>query len=123
MHLQRGFTLLELLVVISIIGLLAGVIAPRFIDMGNKLSIKNQRLEIRQKINGLPLLALRKGSTLRIDTKGAPVELPADWRVTAPAPVVYQSNGSCLGGRVEVWHGEARHEAILLLPPFCQWPS
>ena len=54
----RGFTLIELLVVITIIGLIAGVVAPRFINLGDKLTVKNQLQEIRQRVNGLPLLAL-----------------------------------------------------------------
>ncbi len=119
----RGFTLLELLVVLSLIGLIAGVVAPRFINLGDKLSIKNQRLEVRQKINGLPLLALRKGMTLRIDSERAPLSLPQGWRVTAATPVTYQSNGVCLGGEIEVWQGDNREERITLRAPLCQWPS
>jgi general secretion pathway protein G len=78
MHPQRAFTLLELLVVLSLIGLIAGVIAPRFSDFGDKLTLKNTQLEVRQKINGLPLLALRSASQLRIDDQGAPAELPSN---------------------------------------------
>lgn len=118
-----GFTLLELLVVITLIGLIAGVIAPRFINLGDRLSLKNQRLEVRQKVNGLPLLALRNASALRIDAKGAPLQLPDGWRITARSPVVYQSNGSCLGGEIEVWQGDSKRDSILLQPPLCQWRS
>ena len=122
-HAQSAFTLLELLVVISLIGLIAGVVAPRFTDLGDKLTLKNQRLEVRQKLNGLPLLALRRGTALRIDTSGAPLQLPAEWHVTAKNPVIYQSNGICLGGEIEVWQGEDRRASITLQPPLCQWPS
>jgi general secretion pathway protein G len=120
---QRGFTLLELLVVITLIGLIAGVVAPRFINLGDKLTLKNQRLEVRQKINGLPLLALRNGAALRIDANGAPLALPEGWRVTAKTPVIYQSNGSCLGGLIEVWQGDSHRDSIPLQPPLCQWSS
>ncbi len=118
---QRGFTLLELLVVITLIGLIAGVVAPRFINLGDKLTLKNQLQEVRQKINGLPLLALRNGSALRIDAEGAPLQLTEGWRVSARTPVLYQSNGSCLGGEVEVWRGNQRQASISLQAPFCQW--
>jgi general secretion pathway protein G len=120
---QRAFTLLELLVVLSLIGLVAGVVAPRFIDVSDKLTLKNQLLEVRQKVNGLPLLALHQGSIVRIDAQGSPLELPSGWRVTADPPVTYQSNGSCLGGQIEIWKGKTRRDAILLQPPFCQWSS
>jgi general secretion pathway protein G len=123
MRRQHAFTLLELLVVLSLIGLVAGVVAPRFIDMGDRLTLKNQLLDVRQKVNGLTLLALRSGSPLRIDAQGAPVELPDGWRVSAEPAVVYQSNGSCLGGRIEVWQGDTRRQEVQLPPPFCQWSS
>lgn len=122
MHLQRAFTLLELLVVLSLIGLIAGVIAPRFSDFGDKLTLKNAQLEVRQKINGLPLLALRSASPLHIDDQGAPTELPAGWRVTANPPIAYQSNGSCLGGQIDIWQGKIKRASMRLQPPFCQCP-
>ena len=122
MHQQRAFTLLELLVVLSLIGLIAAVIAPRFSDLGGKIAFRNTLIEVRQRINGLPLLALRGASQLYIDDQGAPVMLPEGWRVTANPPVVYQSNGSCLGGRVEIWQGEIKYASVRLNPPFCQWP-
>jgi general secretion pathway protein G len=122
MHLQRAFTLLELLVVLSLIGLIAGVIAPRFSEFGDKLTFKNALLEVRQKINGLPLLALRSASPLQIDDQGAPTKLPTDWRATANPPIVYQSNGSCLGGKVEIWQGKIKRASMHLQPPLCQWP-
>jgi len=45
-HWRRGFTLLELLVVMVIIGLLASYVAPRFFDQVGKSEIKATRAQL-----------------------------------------------------------------------------
>jgi general secretion pathway protein G len=45
-HKRRGFTLLELLVVMVIIGLLASFVAPRFFDQVGKSEVKTARAQL-----------------------------------------------------------------------------
>ena len=45
-YFSRGFTLLELLVVIVIIGMLAGLVAPRYFDQVSKSNAKIARAQI-----------------------------------------------------------------------------
>jgi general secretion pathway protein G len=46
MHRSRGFTLLELLVVILIIGLLTGIVAPRFLGQVGKSEVTAARAQL-----------------------------------------------------------------------------
>jgi general secretion pathway protein G len=45
-HVERGFTLLELLVVMVIIGLLASYVAPRYFDQVGKSEVKATRAQL-----------------------------------------------------------------------------
>ena len=117
---QRGFTLIELLVVLTLIGLIAGTVGPNFFEAAQRMSGKNEAQQIRQQVNGLPLAALHAGEALQINQQGAPFALPEGWKLTAKQPVVYQPNGVCRGGTLELWQGKQRRQ-ITLQAPFCQW--
>lgn len=118
---QRGFTLIELLVVLTLIGLIAGTVGPNFFEAAQRMGSKNDEQQIRQQVNGLPLAALHAGESLYINEQGAPFSMPEGWGLIARRPIVYQPNGVCLGGMLELLHDE-RKQQFLLIPPFCQWP-
>lgn len=75
---RRGFTLLELLVVMVIIGLLAGYVAPRYFSQVGKSEVKTAMAQIN---------ALEKAlDTYRLDTGRYPTtEQGLDALVTKPA--------------------------------------
>lgn len=58
---RRGFTLLELLVVLAILGLLAGLVAPRVIDYFSRAKSETARLQIESMTTALDLFRLDVG--------------------------------------------------------------
>jgi general secretion pathway protein G len=59
---ERGFTLMELLVVIVIMGLLAALVAPRFFDQVSKSNTKIAKAQIRSLESALDQYRLDVGS-------------------------------------------------------------
>lgn len=58
---QRGFTLLELLVVLAILGLLAGLVAPRVIEYFSRAKSETARLQVENLSAALDLYRLDVG--------------------------------------------------------------
>lgn len=58
---QQGFTLLEMLVVLVIIGLLAGLVGPRILGAGDKAKIQTAEVQVKMLKGALQTLYLDLG--------------------------------------------------------------
>jgi general secretion pathway protein G len=101
---QAGFTLLELLVVMSMVGLMTGIIAPRLWQWVEGARERSGLEALLSALNSLPVQTFfnGKGQQLRLGAETA-LPLPAGWRLEMTTPLSYEVNGMANGGRIQVW--------------------
>lgn len=123
-----GFTLLEVLVVLALIGLLAGLTAPRLGRMHDSIRVSLERDDVLRRLDGLGYAVYRQGrpATLRAypfpgdqaETDRPPLALPPGWTLHAPEPIAFYANGACGGGIVQARYKNIQFP-ILLTRPTC----
>ena len=109
-----GFTLIEVMVVLLIVGLLASILSPSMQRLANSFQARAEFLEVKRKIQSLSAIAMRSGEAADI----MDLELQEGWRVSGD--VVYQPNGVCLGGDLQIAYKEIEFRRQELAPPFCR---
>jgi prepilin-type N-terminal cleavage/methylation domain-containing protein len=101
----NGFTLLELLVVLALMGLLAGLVAPSAVRAWEGARHRAVEREIRLVLGGLSLEAFRSGNLLELTAPALQRRLsdwPPGWTLELERPLAYSADGVARGGQVRV---------------------
>jgi general secretion pathway protein G len=137
---DSGYTILELLVVIFLISLLAGLAVPRLTSMYDSVQQAYEREEVLARLGGLGYLAFQQSRDFELvsypvetndnnpsntsaftekkASRPIPLELPAGWQIRAEQPIQFFANGVCEGGMVYVLRQQQQFQ-VQLVPPFC----
>ncbi len=98
---QSGFTLLEMLVVLFLMGVLAALVAPRLQRTYEAIASSGERAEVARNLEQLPFLAQEAGglSFAPGDEAGAALlqllALPEGWSVVPATALRVEANGFC----------------------------
>lgn len=120
---DRGFTLLELLIVLALIGLVAAVVVPGLARTYDAIVGSGERADVARTLEAVPLRVRASGEALRLepgDTAAfaALLDLPAGWRVVLEQPLRVERSGLCHSARVRVT-GRDVTETWMITSPSC----
>lgn len=115
-----GFTLIEMLLVVLIIGLLTSLTAPRIAANLDSYEVASQRREIEDQIRQLPRRIRYLGRAVELPKDllvpnlgdGAPaVRLPEGWSIKFVPPLQISARGACSSSSLELTRGDDRSGA------------
>lgn len=115
---RQGFTLLELLVVLVLLGLLVGLTAPAMLRAANAARLRGVRVDLINMIEALPLRAFAAGQRLTVTAEELQTQLPdwpADWQLRSDHPLRYSAAGVADGAVLVLRQGSEFTAATLRL--------
>ncbi len=133
-----GFTLLELLVVLVLLGAVVGVALPNLSQLYNSVSARIERDTILDQLGSLGAQAHSQQRTLVVFDSREPLEtqfeqypslanypqfdlqLPTNWQLHLEQPLIARANGVCLGGELRLIREGVEQMHLNLKPPYCR---
>jgi len=108
---KGGFTLLEMLFVLMVIGLLSGLVIPRFANSYQRKEAQAQRegleaqlreLPRRVRLMGRPIVLPAESAIRDLGDGKAPFDVPEGWKMAFAPPLEISIMGVCSGSTVEL---------------------
>lgn len=121
---RSGFSLLELLVVLALMGMLSAVVAPRLARTYDAIAGSGERDEVVRQMERLPLLARHEGKAILIGrgdgaALSSRITLPEGWLVSPLDELRIEASGVCHPARLSV-SGRGVVEVRQLTAPACE---
>lgn len=110
---ERGFSLLELLIVLALASIMVAMVAPRLSKTIDAIAVSGERLEVQRQLEALPLLARQQGRAIMAPAQenlSSLTELPDGWSVMALTALHVRENGVCMPARLRVEGGGVSEE-------------
>ncbi|GAK33541.1 type II secretion system protein [Iodidimonas nitroreducens] len=125
---RQGFTLLEMLVVLAIMGLVLGLAAPLFTARIESGQLIQQAEAIATQMRHAPMRARLDGQALYYGVEGNPppdarpldFDLPDGWIVRSTGPLMISDIGLCAGGEITLIAPSGRSLRLQIRPPLCE---
>jgi prepilin-type N-terminal cleavage/methylation domain-containing protein len=125
---QAGFTLLELLVVMLLTGMIAGLAAPRFYEAFQRRQRESDFRLTEQRVVLLRHRLLAQATEFELDAESVAktlpdgyvaLELPEGFRLDVPKPIRFSANGACSGGSLSIVSADRERRELNFTAPFC----
>lgn len=122
---QKGFTLLEVLIVLLLISFIAGLVAPSLPKLYDRLKFNLEKKEVLRELQSMGYKAYLKGQGYRFKGQDSEndadtfLQIPAGWSVIAENEIELKANGICLGGNIQIAYGRYKKK-YKLDAPYCE---